>query len=184
MTIIFKSLDVRGSWKWSLRNGKQTIWFLSRSFLVDYFLNNVHVVKQKAVPPKTLVQSLSWGDEVECLHLKQNSESRILKIINLFSWKLQYFGHLMWRTHSLEKILMLRKIEGKRRGQQRMRWLDGITDLDISLNKLQELGWQGNLECCGPWGCKESDTIEKLNWSREREREWKRDKGDRKREKV
>ena len=54
--------------------------------------------------------------------------------------KLQYLGHLMWRANSLEKALMLRKIEGRRRrGRQRMRWLDGITSMDMSLSKLREL---------------------------------------------
>ena len=82
--------------------------------------------------------------------------------------KLQYFGHLMWITNSLEKTLMLGKIEGRRRrGWQRMRWLDGITNvIDMSLSSLQELVMdREGLPCCSPWGCKELDTTELLNWN-------------------
>ena len=75
--------------------------------------------------------------------------------------KLQYFGHLMRRADSSEKTLMLGKIEGGRRGWQRMRWLDG-----------HGFGWtqgvgdgQGGLACCGSWGHKQSDTTEWLNWT-------------------
>ena len=104
----------------------------------------------------------------------RRSNQSILKEISpeleglMLKLKLQYFGHLMWRTDSLEKTLMLGTIEGRRRrGWQRMRWLDGITYLmDISLSKHQEFGdGQGSLTCCSPWGRKESDTTKWLNWT-------------------
>ena len=80
--------------------------------------------------------------------------------------KLQYFGHLVRRVASLEKTLMLGGIgDRRRRGRQRMRWLDGITDsMDVSLGEVQEFGdGQGGLACCDSWGRKESDTTERLN---------------------
>ena len=73
--------------------------------------------------------------------------------------KLQYFGHLM-STDSFEKTLVLGKTEGrKRRGQQKKRWLDGITNsVVMSLSKLGDSEGQGSLACCSSWDCKESDT--------------------------
>ena len=80
--------------------------------------------------------------------------------------KLQYFGHLTRRVDSLEKTLMLGGIGGRRRrGRQRMRWLEGITDsMDVSLSGTPGVcDGQGGLACCDSWGRKESDLTERLN---------------------
>ena len=87
-------------------------------------------------------------------------EGLILKL------KLQYFGHLIRRIDSMEKTLMLGKIEGRRRrGRQRRRWLDGITDsIDMNLKQAPGVGdGRGSLACGSLWGHKESNTIERLN---------------------
>ena len=89
-------------------------------------------------------------------------EGLILKL------KLQYFGHLMRRADSLEKTLMLGKIEGRRRRWwQRMKWLDGITDsVDMRFEWTPGVSdGQGGLECCSSWGHKEADTTQQLNWA-------------------
>ena len=104
----------------------------------------------------------------------RRSNQSLLKGINseyslkglILKLKLQYFGHLMQSTDSLEKTLMLGKIEGrKRRGRHRMRWLDGITDsIGMSLSKPPGVGdGQGSLACCSPWSRQESDMTERLN---------------------
>ena len=99
---------------------------------------------------QSILKEISPGCSVEGLMLKL---------------KLQCFGHLMRRVDSLEKTKMLGGIGGRRRGRQRMRWLDGITDsMVVSLSELRELvTGQGGLACCDSWGRKESDTTERLN---------------------
>ena len=110
---------------------------------------------------KTLESPLDCK-EAQPVHLKEISPEYSLEEL-MQKLKLQYFGHLMRSADSLEKTLMLGKIEGRRRrGQQRMRWLDDISDLlDISLSKLSGVGdGQGSLVCCSSWDLKESDMTE------------------------
>ena len=106
----------------------------------------------------------------------RRSNQSILKEINIgcsLEWlmlklKLPYFGHLMWRADSFEKTLILGMIEGRRRrGRQRMRWLDGITNsLDMSLGKLCELVMDRGLAYCDSWGCRvRHDWVTELNWT-------------------
>ena len=122
---------------------------------------------------------LCWRILLRVLWTAKRSDQSILKEISpeysmeglMLKMTPEYFGYLMQRTDSFEKTLMLGKIEGrKRRGRQRMRWLDGIGwhhRLDGHEFE-QALGvgdGQGNLACCNSWGRKESDTTEGLNWN-------------------
>ena len=118
-----------------------------------------------------------WGRLLGVHWTARSSSQSILKEINpecsleglMLKLKLQYFCHLMQRTDSLEKTLILGKIEGRRRrGLQRMRWLDGITDSmgmsrEIVDRTLRGSEGQGSLVCCSPWGRKELVMTERLN---------------------
>jgi len=114
---------------------------------------------------KTLESPL-YCKEIQLVYPKGNQSGIFIGRLML-KLKLQSFGHLMWGTDLLKKTLMLGKIEGgRRRGWQRTRWLDDITDsMDMSWLLMVTGDGQGVLACCSPRGCKESDTTERPNWT-------------------
>ena len=117
-----------------------------------------------------------WRRLLRVLWTARRSNQSILKEISpgssleglMLKLKLQYFGHMMRRADSFEKTIMLGKIEGKRRrGQQRMkivRWQPRLNDHEFGQTQEASEG-QRSLVCCDSWGCKESDTTERLNWT-------------------
>ena len=141
--------------------------------IVLYGYKNWTIEKLSAKELKLLNYGVGEDPWIPCT---ARSNQSILKEISpeysldglMLKLKLQYFGQLMQRTDLLQKTLMLRKIKGVRRGGRlRMKWLDGIPDsMNITFEQVPGVGdRQGSQACCSPWGHKESDTTEWLNWT-------------------
>ena len=147
-------------------SGAESIWD-------DYLYKYLH----GRLSTKELRSNYGAGEDSRVPWTTRRSNQSVLKEINpeyslkrlILKLKLQYLCHLLRRANSLEKTLMLEKIESKRRRQQRMRWLDGTTDsMDMNLSKLQEMvkyrgAWLMPAGCCSSWSCKKSHMTQWLN---------------------
>jgi len=163
---------------------KQRHYFVNKGpYSQGYGFSSSHVwmweldYKESWAPKNYAFELWCWRRLLRVPWTAGRSNQSILKEISpeysleglMLKLKFQYFGHLMRRTDSFEKTLMLGKMEGgRKRGRQRMRWLDGITDLDGHEFE-QALGvgdGRGSLACCSPWGRKELNMTLWLNWTK------------------
>ena len=141
---------IYGCWSWSIKKAEH--WRIE-AFELWFWKWLLRVLWTARRSNLSILKDISPGCSLDGLMLKLN---------------LQYFGHLMQRVDPFGKTLMLGKIEGRqRRGWQRIRWLDGITDwMDMGLCRLWQLVMDREaMVCWGSWGCKELDTTERLNWT-------------------
>ena len=152
-------------------------WMKKRCYVYVFFSSHVRMWEldhKEGWAPKnwcfqTVILEKTLESPLDCKEIKPVNPKRNKPwiFIGRTDAEAPILGHLMWRADSLEKTLMLGKIEGRRRrGRQRMRQLEGITNsMDVKSEQALGVGdGQGSLVCCSPWDHKELDTTEQLNW--------------------